>query len=224
MSKLTTKARTSRDAQAAASRQAILDAALLLFAEHGFAATSTRRIARDAGVSEGLIFHHFPTKQQLLLGIVQTAATLPHAVADLLASGDSMPVEICARSLASSFVTLLRPGRPEAQLFRVILAESQHNAELHALLGGVQLSVVGGLSRYLSVRIDAGELRRDLDPNVAARCLLGSLISYFLMNRRQSAATWEREATPFAQAAVDFWLVGARMNTRLRRSSRSEES
>ena len=40
-------------------QQKILSSALKLFAKQGFDATSTRSIAQDAGVSEGLIFRHF---------------------------------------------------------------------------------------------------------------------------------------------------------------------
>src|SRR5690625_6761270 len=48
----------------------ILAAATELFAEKGFAATSTSEIARKAGVAEGTIFRHYKTKKELLLSIV----------------------------------------------------------------------------------------------------------------------------------------------------------
>ncbi|AWB07978.1 TetR/AcrR family transcriptional regulator (plasmid) [Azospirillum humicireducens] len=46
-------------------RRAILDAALPVFAQKGFAATTTKEIAQAAGVSEALIFKHFPSKALL---------------------------------------------------------------------------------------------------------------------------------------------------------------
>ncbi|MBX2815771.1 MAG: TetR/AcrR family transcriptional regulator [Saprospiraceae bacterium] len=49
----------------------ILDSALSLFAEYGFHAVSTARIARDAHVSEALIFRHFKSKRGLLTAILQ---------------------------------------------------------------------------------------------------------------------------------------------------------
>lgn len=48
----------------------ILTAATEMFAEKGFAATSTREIAKKAGVAEGTIFRHYKTKKDLLLSIV----------------------------------------------------------------------------------------------------------------------------------------------------------
>lgn len=47
-------------------QESILTAALELFANEGFAATPTSKIAKKAGVSEGLIFRHFGSKQGLL--------------------------------------------------------------------------------------------------------------------------------------------------------------
>ena len=48
----------------------ILQAATRLFAADGFHATSTRKIAAAAGVSEGTVFHYFNTKNALLLAIL----------------------------------------------------------------------------------------------------------------------------------------------------------
>jgi AcrR family transcriptional regulator len=49
----------------------IFDAALRLFARDGYNSTSTNKIAKEAGVSEGLIFRHFKNKEGLLDFIVQ---------------------------------------------------------------------------------------------------------------------------------------------------------
>ena len=46
-------------------RVAIVEAAKPLFAQHGFSGTTTKQIARSAGVSEALVFQHFPSKAAL---------------------------------------------------------------------------------------------------------------------------------------------------------------
>ena len=46
-------------------RVAIVEAAKPLFARHGFAGTTTKELARAAGVSEALVFQHFPSKAAL---------------------------------------------------------------------------------------------------------------------------------------------------------------
>jgi len=52
------------------SRSAIIEVAFKLFARNGFHGTSTKAIAAEAGVSEGLIFHHFENKTTILSAIV----------------------------------------------------------------------------------------------------------------------------------------------------------
>ncbi len=52
-------------------RRAIVDAAEPLFARKGFAGTTTRELAAAAGVSEALLFRHFPSKQSLYREILR---------------------------------------------------------------------------------------------------------------------------------------------------------
>ena len=52
-------------------QQKIIDSALELFAKEGYNATSTSKVARHAGVSEGLIFRHFSNKEGLLQAILE---------------------------------------------------------------------------------------------------------------------------------------------------------
>ncbi len=54
-------------------KQTILLAALELFANEGYDATPTSKIAKKAGVSEGLIFRHFGSKQGLLDALMKEA-------------------------------------------------------------------------------------------------------------------------------------------------------
>lgn len=55
----------SRAEQRDATRQRIVDAAIDTFAEHGFAASSTRDIANRAHVTQGLLTYHFTSKDEL---------------------------------------------------------------------------------------------------------------------------------------------------------------
>ncbi len=52
-------------------KESILKTAVSLFAKRGFTATSTSSIAKKAGVAEGLIFHYFRNKEQILLHVLQ---------------------------------------------------------------------------------------------------------------------------------------------------------
>ena len=67
---------------------AILQTALELFSKKGFDAVSTNLIAKEAGVSEGLIFRHFQNKVGLLHAIMQMGKD---KVEPLLASIAELP-------------------------------------------------------------------------------------------------------------------------------------
>lgn len=78
--------RTGRRPGRPDTRQAVLDAARNAFATTGFAGTSIRRIARDAGVDAAMIHHYFGTKDKLFLATVQPPID-PMALMDRLAQG-----------------------------------------------------------------------------------------------------------------------------------------
>ncbi len=56
-----------------AAREKILDAGLLLFARKGLAATGVTEIAREAGVSLGLLYHYYASKEELFSALVNMA-------------------------------------------------------------------------------------------------------------------------------------------------------
>ena len=60
--------RSARDA--AITRQRIVETAQSLFAERGYAETTTAQIARTAGLTDGALFHHFTDKKALFREVV----------------------------------------------------------------------------------------------------------------------------------------------------------
>ncbi len=74
-------------------QEKILNAALELFAEEGFRNTSTSKVAKRAGVSEGLIFRHFENKDGLLEAIVREGEErAKHLFADIVLETDPKEV------------------------------------------------------------------------------------------------------------------------------------
>ncbi|HNC94637.1 MAG TPA: TetR/AcrR family transcriptional regulator [Myxococcota bacterium] len=58
------------------TRALLLRSALLCFAEHGFEGTSIRKIATRAGLSLGLLYHYFPSKEALLQALFAQSVEL----------------------------------------------------------------------------------------------------------------------------------------------------
>src|SRR5947209_18257030 len=53
------------------TRAALLRAAGHIFAEHGFHRATLEAVAAEAGVSKGALYHHFPSKEQLFLALLE---------------------------------------------------------------------------------------------------------------------------------------------------------
>ncbi len=77
----------TRKEQKEVRKSQIIQAALGLFLEHGYYGTKTSQISRRAGISEGLLFHYFPTKEILLEELINIGL-----------EGMRMPVQIHAES------------------------------------------------------------------------------------------------------------------------------
>src|SRR6267154_2408044 len=67
-------------------RQRIVDAAIPLFARKGFGGATTRELAEAAGISEALLFRHFPSKQLLYREILQQVGCQGDPALEQLAS------------------------------------------------------------------------------------------------------------------------------------------
>lgn len=79
--------------EAAKTRQRIIDAALALFAKHGFANVSTTQIAKAAGVTDGALFHHFQNKTALFSLIAEQLLTEIHKTIYRASQNAANPIE-----------------------------------------------------------------------------------------------------------------------------------
>jgi AcrR family transcriptional regulator len=103
----TLKPRETQVARSARTRRALLDAARVLFAEKGFAATGREEIAERAGVTRGALYHHFASKTDVaaavvaelegeLVDLVVAAARQGSGVRDQLHRGCRAYMDACA--------------------------------------------------------------------------------------------------------------------------------
>jgi AcrR family transcriptional regulator len=97
-------------------RAAILEAAKRVFGEAGYHETTTRDIAAAAGVSEALLYHHFPGKRQLFEELIQAAAA--DLEGRLLAAREAEQPEAAGVAAYFDFV------EEESALYRVFFRET----------------------------------------------------------------------------------------------------
>src|SRR5689334_7742691 len=107
------------------TRQDILDAALDLFAQDGFFGTSMRQIARQVGVRESALYHHFPSKEAILDGLMQQLGPgQARAVAEM--DLDAMIDAVGGRGLLEQFVSMMTTmwATPrEQKMLRLMMTE-----------------------------------------------------------------------------------------------------
>src|SRR5215831_16217399 len=86
-------------------RKAIVAAAVPLFARKGFAGTTTRELAEAAGISEALLFRHFPSKQLLYREILRLGCEGDPALEKLATLEPSTATLVCmVRFMVRRFV------------------------------------------------------------------------------------------------------------------------
>jgi len=112
------------------TRRVLLDTALDLFAEHGFAGTSMRTLARAAGLRESAIYHHFPSKEALFLGVFESvlAQRAAYIGAEMATIFDRPLGDILTRLCEAMVARMQTPI--ERKFWRIMLADG---ARLHQL-------------------------------------------------------------------------------------------
>ena len=68
---MTAKAKTKSRLKGAERQEQILQAAIEVFSQNGFRGTTLRQLAHQAGVSEAMIYYHFPSKEALYDAILK---------------------------------------------------------------------------------------------------------------------------------------------------------
>jgi len=157
-------------------RDDIVRASLHLFAEKGFHGTSMRDIAREANITEGLIYHYFASKRDLFRAIIEEHSFLP-----LLRTLPELAQQLDLRALlivfARGFFDVLHQNR---ELTRLLLQEVQvFPEEKEAFFSDAVGESITQLAQILDTRI-SDRIRGQVDPEVAARIFLNSLLAFFV--------------------------------------------
>lgn len=160
-------------------RQAgIITAAAALFAAKGFQGTTTKEIAKTAGISEALVFKYFPTKRALYAAILAEKVSL----SELLAA-----VEEAAAKRDDERVFALIAGHrirrgADPTLLRLLLFSALEGHALSDMFFRNQHRVFYDyLAGYIARRTRERAFRR-VDPLLAARAFIGMVVHHRLLH------------------------------------------
>lgn len=104
-----------------ATRQRILDVCQRLFVEHGFEATTTRDIARDAGIGVGTLFNYFPTKESVARVLINDAYRQAAEAFEVQLHGDAGASFSLEEELFAHIAAVLRKLRPFRKYLTAVL-------------------------------------------------------------------------------------------------------
>jgi TetR/AcrR family transcriptional regulator len=159
-------------------RERLLDRARELFARHGYAGVTLRKLAETAGVNPALIHYYFGDKEQLyehavgatvdpLLGAVQNELTTPDAASPALGRF----IRQYLRLLASN------PWLPSLVLREVLLEDGRLRQRFLKNFAGRGAGLV---QQLIEREQAAGRFRTDLDPRLATLSLLSQVVFPFV--------------------------------------------
>jgi AcrR family transcriptional regulator len=179
--------RQERKAKITAVReQQILDAALNVFSEKGFAMATTAEIARAAGIAEGTIYNYFPSKRELFIAVIQ------HFIitAPLLELIDKLP----GGNIAETFTHILQN--------RFKLIESEHISQIPTLMAEIirdpELKVLwtrqfiqpflAKIEGIYGTMMASGRVRR-MEQAILVRSIGGMLLGFLMLKMMEGDAS-----------------------------------
>ena len=161
---------TDRSIAVAEKRKRILEAAIRVFAEHGYHGSRVGDIAEDAGVAHGLLYHYFASKEDVLRTIfVENWGQLIVRFRAVETSDE--PAEKKLEGIAK---ILLRTWRNDPALVTVMVREVARSQHLQDRVDEVR-EAFAILERVIEEGQASGVFRRDVDARLAAWVVYGGL-------------------------------------------------
>lgn len=185
-------------------REAILRAAIVVFAHNGYFNSKVADIAREAGVADGTVYLYFKSKEEILHSVFDRSVEEALDAARKQVAQVADPREKL-RQIALLHLERLGADRDLAVVFQVELRGSTKFMEEFSAAGFAEyLSLI---RTTLEEGQRAGVFRADLNAKVVAKILFGALdemaTNWILSKRRYKLA-------PMADQVLDIFLNGVR--------------
>lgn len=186
--------------------EALLDAAAAVFLRDGVGAT-TAEIARRAGVSEGLLFYRYKTKDDLIAAVIERELQPAPRLAELVRDPGALPAPEALRELVQLVLDALRRAFPYVEI-----ARASPNSEAimrSSARTGVTPERMGGLvAKYFEAERARGRFRA-LTSSIAGRLVVGVCLDRVLSESSPLGHRPLERDDAFLRGVVDLLLHGA---------------
>lgn len=157
----------------------IVDAALEVFAEKGFAAAKLDDIARRAGISKATLYLYFEAKEEIFRAVSRAAVASLIEALESPAEASGGPFAELAPRLLSRAAGMMKGGRVPA-IARMVIGESRNFPDLARIWhDDVVASVIGMITGIITRAQARGEVAPG-DPRFHAFSLMGAIVMAML--------------------------------------------
>jgi AcrR family transcriptional regulator len=157
----------------------IVDAALVVFAEKGFAAAKLDDIARRAGIAKATLYLYFDTKEEIFRAVARAAVASLLETLGRKTEGPDAPFSELAPQLLSRAADMMEGGRVPA-IARMVIGESRNFPDLARIWhDDVVASVIGMVTGIIARAQGRGEVATG-DPRLHAFSLMGPMVMAML--------------------------------------------
>jgi AcrR family transcriptional regulator len=164
-------------------RSQILQVAIKLFSQNGFRGTTTKEIARAAGVSEAMVFRHFATKHELYHAILDHKACEGRAVNPMEMICEALTAKDDEQVFYQMILNALNKHEGDPQFMRLLFHSALEGHELADIF--IEENIVPiyeFMSAYVAQRQKDGAIRPNINPRVIVRAIVGMMIHHALNN------------------------------------------
>ncbi|MBQ7503511.1 TetR/AcrR family transcriptional regulator [bacterium] len=135
-------------------REQLLDIAVSLFAKHGLEGTTTKDIAKAAGVSPGLLYHYYSSKEDLLLNVIKRFKS---------EANDELESDVLKLPVEEGLLRILNRFNDKIEKDRDLILTITRAASIYPVISDTlkqfNNAESSNLNKFLDEKIKSGEIR-----------------------------------------------------------------
>jgi AcrR family transcriptional regulator len=190
----------ARQVRSEATRRKILDAAIEVFGEVGYAAAGWNTIIERTGMTKGALYHHFDSKESLASAIIEEGSDAV-LVAFRNVCGSSSPAFENMVHGTFTIANVLSSDKTAHAAEQLASALSGFNKAAARFCGDL-VEMMADQARRSSAE---GDLRQDLDPVVVSESLIGTMFGMRLLSNAKSAKGLPGDAVELTGRISGMW-------------------
>jgi len=200
-------------------RKQLLEAALRRFSAEGYEAATTRSIAADAGVTETVLFRHFPSKHDLFLAVLREFG--PRELFRGVAQ-DGRHHPSAAEALRDLVTDYLNTTWQHRAWLRVLFQESARDPDAAEALRGQYHQVGQSLAAVFNEGVAKGEFREEM-VEAAMQITALAVRGFIARSAARPPADWNAARDEFVSSLILVITEGLRPTGKDRKGNTEDE-